>query len=214
MKKLARLAWACKHTDRKHAATGLCAACYGTARRKARGARVGFKGAAPKFATACSHPERRQLAKGLCASCYNSERKRLVPSTCHPTRPVSSRGLCNACYKKALAQEPGHIDKRKAWQREWARRHPERVKAQARKTHLRRVYKLTPEQVEAMKVAQQHRCAVCQRDNVKLCVDHNHATGHVRALLCHGCNTIIGAIERAGPGHYRYLGGSWREGAL
>lgn len=61
-----------------------------------------------------------------------------------------------------------------------------------------RKYGLTVEQVEAMRVAQEGRCAVCFK--VKpLQIDHDHVTGKVRALLCALCNTSVGYAER--PNH-------------
>ncbi len=46
--------------------------------------------------------------------------------------------------------------------------------------------------MNAMLEAQQGKCAICGRDDVPLVVDHNHATGKVRGMLCNQCNTMIG----------------------
>lgn len=37
-------------------------------------------------------------------------------------------------------------------------------------------------------------CAICKKRK-KLVVDHDHATGAVRALLCQGCNVRVGFVE-------------------
>lgn len=42
-----------------------------------------------------------------------------------------------------------------------------------------------------MLAEQDGRCKICGQLK-KLNVDHDHATGEVRGLLCHGCNVGIG----------------------
>jgi hypothetical protein len=76
-----------------------------------------------------------------------------------------------------------------------------RVSKHARKQALRQ-YGLTQETYEAMLEKQHGACAICklpetQRSNPRgsvdrLRVDHNHATGSVRGLLCSRCNFAIG----------------------
>lgn len=58
--------------------------------------------------------------------------------------------------------------------------------------HLRRTYGITEEQYEELLEAQNKNCAVCLRPAsefaVRLAVDHDHATGEIRGLLCGHCN--------------------------
>lgn len=71
-----------------------------------------------------------------------------------------------------------------------------KVAEQKRADQLRRLYKLTPEQVAAMKEAQQGCCAICGvgLDTTITNIDHCHTTGKVRGLLCVNCNRGLGAF--------------------
>jgi hypothetical protein len=59
---------------------------------------------------------------------------------------------------------------------------------------------LTREAYDAMLAAQNGACAICGAASgndrgYRLHIDHDHETGKVRALLCHGCNTGIGGFS-------------------
>lgn len=67
------------------------------------------------------------------------------------------------------------------------------VKRQRRARKFRERYGITVAEYEAMHDAQGGVCAICQEPSDKpLHVDHNHATGAVRALLCFYCNSVLG----------------------
>jgi hypothetical protein len=66
-------------------------------------------------------------------------------------------------------------------------------------------YKLTPSQLLALIDAQSNECAICRVQLVsegtdplvvrEFAIDHDHATGDVRGLLCKGCNTALGLFR-------------------
>lgn len=65
--------------------------------------------------------------------------------------------------------------------------------------HLKRHYRLTIDDYNAMLVAQDNACALCKREPTgkqgRLSVDHNHTTGAVRQLLCRYCNHLVSIAE-------------------
>jgi hypothetical protein len=63
---------------------------------------------------------------------------------------------------------------------------------------MRKKYGITLEQYQAMLEKQNGVCAVCGehcKSGRALSVDHNHATGALRGLLCGNCNRGIGYLQ-------------------
>lgn len=73
------------------------------------------------------------------------------------------------------------------------------AKARVTETYNKRVYGLTSAEVMELKQAQNHSCKICGVHESEihgkrkiLYVDHCHATGKVRGLLCFACNSVLG----------------------
>jgi hypothetical protein len=60
--------------------------------------------------------------------------------------------------------------------------------------HLRRRYGITAEEADALLAEQGGVCAICMAAPA-VHVDHDHATGAVRALLCFNCNGGLGQFK-------------------
>lgn len=67
-----------------------------------------------------------------------------------------------------------------------------------RARHCWETYRLTGPEALALYEAFEHRCAICHTDKVGdqwgdvLHIDHDHATGAIRGLLCSSCNRALG----------------------
>ena len=67
-----------------------------------------------------------------------------------------------------------------------------------RKHKLKQRYGITEEDYQAMYKRQNGLCALCNNPpwpGKPLHVDHDHATGKVRALLCFHCNNMLGLAK-------------------
>lgn len=88
--------------------------------------------------------------------------------------------------------------------READRKRRERDPEMPRRKRLRQHFGLTVAQYDAMLAAQGGCCAACGEEPksrlmgktlISLAVDHDHATGKVRGLLCSNCNVSLGMLK-------------------
>lgn len=71
----------------------------------------------------------------------------------------------------------------------------------SRNKYLLKRFGITESQYDQLLQDQNENCAVCGRHHSvfkqRLCVDHDHHTGHVRGLLCTYCNRrVVGRYRR------------------
>ncbi|MEU8816925.1 endonuclease domain-containing protein [Actinoplanes sp. NPDC048796] len=145
------------------------------------------------------------------------------------TRICSGKGGCGAAKQRGeFGRRASGLDSvcKECRRREtsaWRRANPDAV----RRMNLWRLYRIRADEYDRMRAEQDFRCAACgtheteidtpmlgrpradghRTPAVPLQVDHCHASGAVRGLLCGRCNRIIG-IARAAyhlPSKSRYL---------
>jgi len=123
------------------------------------------------------HPHTKDRRSNKCKTCvaaYNRDRwKRLSPEE-----------------KQARVEQNRRLRERRAT----AYRDANRCKA------FRRKYGVTLAEYHQQWQRQDCRCAICDRprsdDELAFAIDHCHATGSVRGILCPQCNVDLGRIER------------------
>jgi len=122
----------------------------------------------------------------------------LTCQKCGGTKIVIANGAtrCTTCHNR--------------WLREYYRTSETRRENQ-RRSYVLRKYGISLKELQDLLQLQKGCCAICLRPwqecvsakraryDVRflqyLCVDHDHATGTVRGLLCNGCNTAIGMFD-------------------
>ena len=117
------------------------------------------------------------------------------------------RSAWNAKRRKRYAEDLEHRERRKAQHRAYYAAHKEQIKERQRRRswakkladfwrRLARFYGISREQYEGLLAKQGGVCGICRKPPQEpLCVDHSHATGRVRGLLCRKCNTGLGFYD-------------------
>src|ERR1019366_9572115 len=161
---------------------------------------------------------KRRIDADMCFQCKNPRiPKQKLCEEC----AVKARAYAKARYytnHSALREKARHWareryrkdpEKMRIYQRERYRKHPELFRGYELKQH----YGITLAEFEILNTKQGGCCAICKKPPTigkrgrahstkqppHLYVDHDHATGAVRGLLCHWCNShIIAGIEKSG----------------
>jgi hypothetical protein len=113
---------------------------------------------------------------------------------------VDARNRCKICYHISCKRwRDKNRDKKNKDSNDYYYNNKEKVKLTIERARLKRQYGITVDDYNEMVSAQQNVCDICgkqetERSN-KLSIDHNHATGLVRKLLCHKCNRGIGSFD-------------------
>ncbi len=128
-------------------------------------------------------------------------------ATCCPDKKHHCKDLCEPCYHKMMYKKryknPEYRKRQAAKTKQWALDNPERVYLLDANKHLIKNYNMTLKDYNVMLDKQKGLCKLCNRPEKvratkrirKLAVDHCHATGKIRGLLCFRCNTSISQIE-------------------
>lgn len=97
---------------------------------------------------------------------------------------------------KALDWKRQNPDKVSAYSKKWRAANPDRVADHYRAKHRKKKYDLIRSAYDGMVAAQEGKCAICKKTPSRsLCVDHDHVTGQIRALLCSNCNAMLGMAK-------------------
>jgi hypothetical protein len=116
--------------------------------------------------------------------------------------------VCSKCkVDKSIDQFTKRYD-RPIGVRPWCRECQRSIDAKSRETdkgkkkYRKQIWKkagidITYEQYKEKYQALEGKCEICYDQLPSLCVDHNHATGEVRGLLCTPCNLAIENLKES-----------------
>ena len=119
----------------------------------------------------------------------------------HPTRRGDAVARWNVAH-------PGLAKSRAAAWYYWAKENQPEKLAEANRRRVLAKYGMTPQDYEEMRKEQDDKCTICKKSpDYRLVVDHDHRTGKVRGLLCHGCNSLVSFLDIPGrvPAAIEYL---------
>jgi hypothetical protein len=109
--------------------------------------------------------------------------------------------------KKRYAEDADYRARELERRRAYVRAHKAQVDVNRRRGYLQRRYGLSRADYDALLKRQGGVCAICGKPSEKtLCVDHCHATGTIRGLLCRKCNLGLRLPDRRSDSADRGIG--------
>lgn len=109
---------------------------------------------------------------------------------CHPDRKHYALGLCERCYWTKRRQDNKEKELEKV--RRWRRNNKDKVKIINLNYRTKNLpHGLSLYQLKSLLATQCGKCLICKA-SAALVIDHCHATGKVRGLLCNSCNLGLG----------------------
>ncbi|MEI8329552.1 MAG: endonuclease VII domain-containing protein [Chlamydiia bacterium] len=81
---------------------------------------------------------------------------------------------------------------------EWAKNNKEKRAIIGRNSHTKKKYGITFKDEQALKLAQNNKCAICKNvlgEGHQVHIDHSHSTGKIRGVLCRYCNILLGQAK-------------------
>ena len=110
----------------------------------------------------------------------------------HKDAPDGLRYSCKPCFNQ---RSKSWRRRNPEYQKEWSKNNRHRHK----NAQLKYKYGITEADYKKMLQAQNYSCKICgladSQQRHGLHVDHCHATGKIRGLLCRRCNTALGFCE-------------------
>ncbi len=130
-----------------------------------------------------------------CKGCTKQARKAFRQANLLRLRAASNaRNLANPEKRRAEKQRYQKSDIGKRAVAAWNKKNPHKIRAISRKKH----YGIDDGQFKSLLDAQSHRCAcgaALSGAPRAAHVDHDHASGKVRGILCYHCNIILGHAQ-------------------
>lgn len=147
----------------------------------------------------------------ICNSC-----KTWKPFDCYAKNKTGHMGLsavCRDCENRKARERYARNDvlsRRKEKKRIYDKGRRERLRAEGklkkndpqvqREQMMKRKYGMTIKDYDDMVQSQNNQCAICfalgsKERNGRLVIDHCHASGKVRGLLCNKCNLLLGHAD-------------------
>ena len=123
-----------------------------------------------------------------CCSC--KEEKHFTQFYVHSSSPIGRNDSCKVCMSK---KQKEYVSNNESFRK--------RRNVMGVVRHRIKKYGVSPDVFSSILLAQDKKCAICKSDldgssfSLKPQLDHCHATGKVRGILCGKCNTALGGFK-------------------